>query len=202
MKGALSDAELGAVRRAAGRAVPRQLPTASNSGGEPRSHPRRSPTSATSTSIRRHYRLDNSYLTLYGNVDIDRDARVPRRALPVPRRRRAGGRSRRARGRDAPRGPRSSRRAASNRRSRRVQCSASSAPWTPRPKTPAWALGYVIGRRARPPARHGRPTCLLDAIMGSNEAPLKRALLDAQLAGDALRLRSPKRRCSPSPSSS
>ena len=45
-------------------------------------------------------------------------------------------------------------------------------------------LGYVIGD-VRDRTRMVATDILIDAIMGSNEAPLKRALLDAGLADDA-----------------
>ena len=92
---------------------------------------------------RRHYRLDNSYLTLYGNVDIDRVlAFLDERYLsPVADEQAAAtgiGAEGAPRARPRPpRGPRCSRRAASNRRSP-CASSASSARWTPRLKTPAW----------------------------------------------------------------
>src|SRR5699024_1164823 len=52
------------------------------------------------------------------------------------------------------------------------------------PENACMALGYVIGE-ARERTRMVAVAILIAAVMGSNEAPLKRALLDAGLADDA-----------------
>lgn len=52
------------------------------------------------------------------------------------------------------------------------------------PENACMALGYVIGE-SHEKTRVVATDLLFDAIMGSNEAPLKRALLDAGLASDA-----------------
>ncbi len=129
---------------------------------------------------RRHYRLDNSYLTLYGNVDLDRDAGVFGRGVPLPRRRR-GGRPRRHAHRDGkpPLDPHPLDSQAP------VRGRARGAPtWPPRRRTPAHGAGLRHRRRATSARGIVAVDILLDAVMGSNEAPLKRALLDAGLADD------------------
>ena len=52
------------------------------------------------------------------------------------------------------------------------------------PENACMGLGYVLGT-ARERTRMVAADILIDALMGSNEAPLKRALLDADLADDA-----------------
>ena len=132
---------------------------------------------------RRHYRLDNSYLTLYGNVDIDRVlAFLDERYLSPVADEQAADRA--ARSAETAEGP-------SVLEARGIE------PQKPvcrlgvvrtmdtAPENACMGLGFVIGG-ARDRLRVMAVDVLLDAIMGSNEAPLKRALLDAQLAGDAL----------------
>ncbi len=126
----------------------------------------------------RHYRLDNSYLTLYGNVDVERMLEFldERYLTPV---------------------------AAEQARRDKERAAAGLAPLTPRtialqspvkrtdvvrrmdtaPENACMGLGFVVGH-ARERTRVVACDILLDAIAGSNEAPLRRAILDAQLAGD------------------
>ena len=114
----------------------------------------------------RHYRLDNSYTILYGDMDIERmlafigehfdgaevrDAGEPNpleMQLPVC----------------AP----------------DVVCEMSTAP-----ENAAVGLGYVVAT-AYQRTRVLAANVLLDAIMGSNEAPLKQAILKADLGNDAI----------------
>ena len=131
---------------------------------------------------RRHYRLDNSYLTLYGNVDIDRMlAFLDERYLSPVADEQAADRA--ARASETAEG-------LSTLEARDIE------PQKPvctlgvvrtmdtAPENACMGLGFVVGG-ARDRLRVMAVDVLLDAIMGSNEAPLKRALLDAQLAGDA-----------------
>lgn len=126
---------------------------------------------------RRHYRLDNSYLTLYGALDLDAMLAFLDEAYLSP---------------------------VADEQAAAAGIGAEGAPLAPHelaeqapvvaldvkrnmataPENACAALGYVIGT-ARERTRIVAVDILLDAIAGSNEAPLKRALLDAGLAADA-----------------
>lgn len=118
----------------------------------------------------RHYRLDNSYITLYGNLNIDRalefldvnylsatnasDAAQTKAGAPNPLRTQAP-----------------------------VETMDVVVEMNTSPENACAGLGYVIGTAAD----HERIIAidiLMDALMGSNEAPLKKALLEAGFAGD------------------
>ncbi len=120
-------------------------------------------------SHRRHYRPDNSYIVLYGNVDIERVlafldsaylaplARIERPALdanPI--------------GQQAP-----------------IVRTGVKRQMPTAPENACAALGFVAGSSSQR-ERLIAADILVDAILGSNEAPMKRALLDAQLADDCL----------------
>lgn len=152
------------------------------SGGDPRAIPSLS-YERFLDEHRRHYRLDNSYLTLYGDVDIDRMlAFLDERYLSPVADEQAADRARRAQeencGEDAfaARGLALQKPVCTLGRVRTMDTA---------PENAGMGLGFVIGG-ARDRLRIMAVDVLLDAIMGSNEAPLKRALLDAQLADDAL----------------
>ncbi|KAB1640297.1 insulinase family protein [Adlercreutzia muris] len=118
---------------------------------------------------RRHYRPDNSYIILYGNLDLDRflafidegylaplsaEERGPLKANPL--------------GLQAP-----------------VVAEPVAVAMDTAPENACAAVGSVIGTAAER-ERVLAADILIDAVMGSNEAPLKRALLDAGIADDAL----------------
>lgn len=116
----------------------------------------------------RHYRPDNSYITLYGNLDIDTFltfldedylsplAAIDRGVLAV-----------------------------NPLEVQKPVCALGAKKLMPTAEENAsCAVGYVIGH-ARERKRLIAADILLDAIMGSNEAPMKRALLDAGIAADA-----------------
>lgn len=114
----------------------------------------------------RHYQLNNSYITLYGNLDIDKmlgflDANyLSANKAPKP----AG----------APnplviQGP--------------VEALDVVVEMNTSPENACAALGYVVGTAADN-ERIIAVDILMDALMGSNEAPLKKALLEAGFAGD------------------
>lgn len=127
---------------------------------------------------RRHYRLDNSYLTLYGDVDLDGMlAFLDGRYLSPVADEQAASAGLDAEG--APIGPHELREQAPV-RTLGVKRNMATAP-----ENACAGLGYVIGN-ARERTRMVAVDILIDAIAGSNEAPLKRALLDAGLAADAL----------------
>ena len=166
MKGALSDPDSVLYDAVNGALFP-DTAYRFESGG----HPRAIPTLTYEDYLdehARHYRLDNSYLFLYGNLDVERAlAFLDERYLgcePAP----------------------ATELGAPNPLARQEPCEA----WGVRtgmvtaPENACAALGYVIGD-ATDRERVLATGILADALMGSNESPLKKALLDAQLAGDA-----------------
>lgn len=116
----------------------------------------------------RHYRPDNSYITLYGNLDLgaflaflDERYLSPLAAID--------------------RGPL----AVNPLEVQKPVCALGAKKLMPTAEENAsCAVGFVIGH-ARERKRLIAADILLDAIMGSNEAPMKRALLDAGIAADA-----------------
>lgn len=126
---------------------------------------------------RRHYRLDNSYLTLYGDLDLDGMlAFLDERYLSPVADEQAAATGIGAEG--APLGPHELREQAPV-RALGVKRNMATAP-----ENACAGLGYVIGNACER-TRMTAVDILIDAIAGSNEAPLKRALLDAGLAADA-----------------
>lgn len=122
---------------------------------------------------RRHYRLDNSYLTLYGNLDADRTlAFLDQKYL----------------GAAANAADKEGRAAAEGARGLELQEPVQNfgvvKEMPTAPENACCALGYVIGA-APGYERLMAADTLVDVLMGTNEAPLKRALLDAGLADDA-----------------
>lgn len=118
---------------------------------------------------RRHYRPDNSYIVLYGNLDlqrflsfIDGNYLAPLAAAAQPE--------------GAP-NPLELQAPVNTLGVRKTMDTA--------PENAACAAGFVVGT-AHDRRRVLACDILLDAIMGSNESPMKRALLDAQLADDAM----------------
>ena len=176
MKGALSDASSVLYDQLQASLFP-DTPYAFESGGTPEAIP-------TLTyehyleEHERHYRLDNSYLTLYGNVDLDRMlAFLDERYLtPVAAEQAKRTAEREAAGL-APLEPRTLPEQAP------VCALGVHRTMATAPENACMGLGYVIGH-VRERTRIVACDILLDAIAGSNEAPLKRALLDAGLAGD------------------
>ena len=127
---------------------------------------------------RRHYRTDNSYIILYGNVDIDRAlAFLDERYLtPVAAEQRAADEQRHAEGLE-PLVPRTIQ------SQNPVRPEFATRTMDTAPENACAACGYVIGT-ASDRTRATAVDILLDALFGSNEAPLKRALLDAGIAHD------------------
>lgn len=126
---------------------------------------------------RRHYRLDNSYLTLYGDLDLDGMlAFLNERYLSPVADEQAAATGIGSEG--APLGPHELREQAPV-RALGVKRNMATAP-----ENACAGLGYVIGNACER-TRMTAVDILIDAIAGSNEAPLKRALLDAGLAADA-----------------
>ena len=131
---------------------------------------------------RRHYRLDNSYLTLYGDVDIDRALEfLDKRYLSPVFDEQAADRAARA----AESCLEAESLAARTLVRQEPVCRLGVVrTMDTAPENACMGLGFVIGE-ARDRRRAMAVDVLLDAIMGSNEAPLKRALLDAGIADDA-----------------
>ena len=126
----------------------------------------------------RHYRTDNSYIILYGNMDIDRVlAFLDERYLtPVAEEQACVDEARTAKGMAllrpreiAPQEP--------------VLSSHVVREMDTAPENACCACGYVIGDSSQR-MRSLATEILLDALFGSNEAPLKRALLDMSIADD------------------
>lgn len=116
---------------------------------------------------RRHYRPDNSYIVLYGNLDLQRflafindNYLAPLASMTAP-------------GSPNPLQLQSPVKALGVRK-----------PMATAPENACCAIGLVAGT-AHDRRRLLACDILMDAIMGSNESPLKRAILDAQMADDA-----------------
>lgn len=116
----------------------------------------------------RHYRPDNSYITLSGNLNLDLFLKFIDEQYLAPLS-------------NVERGPLD---VNPLEKQAPVQAEGVRQTMDTSPENAACALGFVIGD-ASERERIIAVDILLDAIMGSNEAPLKRALLDANLAADA-----------------
>ena len=163
MKGAMSDPD-SVLNDALMRTLFPRTPYAYESGGDPQSIPELGYDEFLDTHAR-HYRLDNSYTLLYGDMDAElflsflderytaaksRGGKAPN---PLPMQdpvRKVGLRQEMATTAD----------------------------------NASVAQGYVIGS-ARDRERVAAAQIVMSALMGSNEAPLKRALLDSGIAGSA-----------------
>lgn len=114
----------------------------------------------------RHYRADNAYIILYGDLDLERmltfldDEYLSQ--LPVG----SGAGAPNALEHQAP-----------------VVCEDAVREMDTAPDNACTALGFVVGT-SRDVERVAAADILIDAIAGSNEAPLKRAVIDAQIGDD------------------
>lgn len=118
---------------------------------------------------RRHYRPDNAYIILYGNLDADRSLGfLDERYLAPLAAKERGPLDINPLGLQAPVAP-----------------APVVVPMATAPENACAAVGFVIGRAAER-ERIVAADILMDAIMGANESPLKRALLDAGIADDAI----------------
>ena len=165
MKGALADPD-GVLYHEMNRALFPGTCYAFESGGHPRAIPRLTYESYLDTHAR-HYRLDNSYIVLYGNLDFDRvlgflDERYLSASDCAPR------------CDDAP-----------NEIGIAAPCVTldTQISMDTAPENATVGAGYVIGQ-ARDFERVLATDVLIDALMGGNESPMKRAILDADLGGD------------------
>ena len=163
MKGALSDPE-SVLYHAVNAALFPDTCYAFESGGHPRAIPQLTYEQFLDTHAR-HYRLDNAYIVLYGNVDAERMLSfLDDRYLSVERPRVDAAPN--EVGMQAPR-------VATD-----VTVSMDTAP-----ENACVGLGYVVGQ-ACDFERVLACDVLMDALMGGNESPMKRALLDEGLGGD------------------
>lgn len=164
MKGALSDPD-SVLYHAVNRALFPDTCYAFESGGHPRAIPQLTCESYLDTHAR-HYRLDNSYIVLYGNLDADRILGfLDENYLSVFE----------SRSEAAPN--------AIGVQEPRVALDETVRMETA-PENAGVGLAYVVGE-ARDFERVLACDILLDALMGGNESPIKRAILDAGLGGDA-----------------
>lgn len=132
---------------------------------------------------RRHYRLDNSYLTLYGDVDIERMLSFLDQSYLSPA---ADEQATDRVARAAETGCEATALEARTIHLQKPVCNLGIVrTMDTAPENACMGLAFVIGG-SKERTRIMAVDILLDAIMGSNEAPLKRALLDAKLAGDAI----------------
>lgn len=164
MKGALSDPD-SVLYHAVNRALFPDTCYAFESGGHPRAIPQLTYESYLDTHAR-HYRLDNSYIVLYGNLDADRILGfLDENYLSVFE----------SRSEAAPN--------AIGVQEPRVALDETVRMETA-PENAGVGLAYVVGQ-ACDFERVLACDILLDALMGGNESPIKRAILDAGLGGDA-----------------
>lgn len=177
MKGALSDANSVLYDELQAALFP-DTAYRFESGGTPRSIPDLTYSQFLDEHAR-HYRLNNGYLTLYGNVDLDRMlAFLDEEYLsPVADEQSARDLQRAASGEEALI-PHTLDKQSPVEQQEIIKRMATA------PENACRGLGYVVGD-VHERTRIVAIDILLDAIMGSNEAPLKRALLDAGLAADA-----------------
>lgn len=166
MKGALSDPE-SVLYDALSAALFPNTTYSFESGGTPEAIPTLTYEGYLDTHAR-HYRPDNSYITLYGNLDLDTFLGFLNERYLAPLA-------------SVERGPLNT-----NPLEMQTPVVANGVRKTmgTAPENAACAMGFVVGTAADR-ERIIAIDILLDAIMGSNEAPMKRALLNAGLAADA-----------------
>lgn len=180
MKGALSDASSVLFDQLQAALFPSNS-YRYESGGDPASIPTLT-YEAYLDEHRRHYRLDNSYLVLYGNLSIDTVlAFLDERYLSPVADEQAADRA--ARMEEA--GARTNELEARKLTLQEPVCNLRIVrTMDTAPENACMGLAFVVGT-AHDRKRVMAVDILLDAVMGSNEAPLKRALLDAHIAGEA-----------------
>ncbi|MBQ9005470.1 MAG: insulinase family protein [Atopobiaceae bacterium] len=162
MKGALSDPD-DVLYQAIGRMLFPDTPYRFESGGNPRAIPTLTYEKFIDTHAR-HYNLANSYTVLYGDLDIDRELTRLADHFAHAATRDAGEPN------PLP-------------LQHPVAAGLSQVTMATAPENATVGLAYVVGTFADR-ERILATDILLDALAGSNEAPLKRAILDADLADD------------------
>ncbi len=179
MKGALSD-PTDVLNNAVMAALYPDTAYRWESGGNPRAIPTLTYENFLNTHAR-HYNLANSYITLYGDLDVDRAlAFLDERYLSDAAREAA-----RAFKRDA--GTLVEEPGAPNVLATQapVACDYMSVPMATTPENALVGMAYVLGG-ALDRKRVIAADILFDALMGSNEAPVKKAILAAGLGGNVM----------------
>ncbi|MDO4501579.1 MAG: insulinase family protein [Coriobacteriia bacterium] len=165
MKGALSDPG-SVLHNALSQALFPQTAYRFESGGDPEAIPELTYEQFLDNHAR-HYRLDNSYLTLYGDLDLDRFLRFLDQEYLTPfAQLHANAGAPNPLDMQEP-----------------VTSFGGQVTMETTPENARMLLGYVVGD-VRDRTRLIATDILLDAVAGSNEAPLKRMLLDADLGAD------------------
>lgn len=162
MKGALSDPD-DVLYQALSRSLFPDTAYRFESGGNPRSIPSLT-YEGFLDSHARHYALSNSYTILYGDLDVDRELALIDERFRGAAERGAGAPNELA-------------------LQRPVVAARSEVRMATAPSNSAIGLSYVLGTAADR-TRLLAVDVLLDTLCGSNEAPLKRRVLDAGLADD------------------
>ena len=168
MKGALSDPDSVLLNAVSAGLFP-DTTYRFESGGVPESIPNLTYEAFLETH-RRHYRPDNCYIVLYGDLDIDRFLGFVDERYLTPVSLELAGEPALAVNPLELQAPVVARGVV-----REMETS---------PDNACCGLGFVLGTASQR-ERMIAADILLDAIMGSNEAPMKRALLDADIASDA-----------------
>lgn len=196
MKGALSD-PMSVLDDAVNRALFPDTAYACESGGDPRAIPQLTYEQFLDTHAR-HYNLANSYIVLYGDMEVERElAFLDERYLSDgPRLRDEAERARalqaaRDAEADATSGPHSTEGAATTGepnplvRQDPLVCDYERVEMATTPDNALVGMAYVIGDAADR-KRLVAADVLIDALMGTNEAPVKKAILAAGLGGNVV----------------
>lgn len=196
MKGALSD-PMSVLDDAVNRALFPDTAYACESGGDPRAIPQLTYEQFLDTHAR-HYNLANSYIVLYGDMEVERElAFLDERYLgDGPRLRDEAKRARalqtaRDDEADATSGPHSTEGAATTGepnplvRQDPLVCDYERVEMATTPDNALVGMAYVIGDAADR-KRLVAADVLIDALMGTNEAPVKKAILAAGLGGNVV----------------
>lgn len=196
MKGALSD-PMSVLDDAVNRALFPNTAYACESGGDPRAIPQLTYEQFLDTHAR-HYNLANSYIVLYGDMEVERElAFLDERYLgDGPRLRDEAERARalqaaRDAEADATSGPHSTDGAATTGepnplvRQNPLVCDYERIEMATTPDNALVGMAYVIGDAADR-KRLVAADVLIDALMGTNEAPVKKAILAAGLGGNVV----------------
>ena len=196
MKGALSD-PMSVLDDAVNRALFPDTAYACESGGDPRAIPQLTYEQFLDTHAR-HYNLANSYIVLYGDMEVERElAFLDERYLgDGPRLRDEAERARALQAArddeaDATSGSHSTDGAATTGepnplvRQNPLVCDYERVEMATTPDNALVGMAYVIGNAADR-KRLVAADVLIDALMGTNEAPVKKAILAAGLGGNVV----------------
>ena len=175
MKGALSD-PMDVLDNAMNRALFPDTAYAHESGGNPRAIPRLTYEEFLDTHAR-HYNLANSYITLYGDLDLER-ALAHLDECYLSDAARAAAAAAKGDARIANPGP-----ANALTHQEPVFCEHDRIEMATTPENALVGLGYVLGDTLDR-KRIIAADVLFEALLDTNEAPLKRAILDAGICAD------------------